>query len=125
MNHCMPSALLLIALLSYSASAEGQSLGSHQMPQVRPSDASSLMPTSKTSWERWLSHGAHNSITTSFPSSPLSSESVGLAASNVSHVPSVEPGPGFIGPEPVDVPSGLKFDMGMERGDRGGRQPLP
>jgi hypothetical protein len=46
----------------------------------------------------------------------ISSESVG----NVSQVRSVEPGPGFIGPEPADVPSRLRFDMGMERDEREG-----
>jgi hypothetical protein len=119
MTYRMPSAFLLIALFSYSALAEGQSVGSDQIHQAHHSDASALMPPSRASWESWLGHGAHNSTTTSPLSAPASSQNVDLAASNASRVPSVRPGPGFIGPEPADGLSRFKFNMEMERSDGG------
>lgn len=119
MKSCMPSALLLISLVSYSVLTEDQSVGSDQMPQANASDPSGPMSPSRGSWESWLRHGAHNSITTSPITSLSSSHNVGLAASNAFHVPSVRRGPGFIGPEPADIPSRLRFDTEMGRSDAG------
>ena len=115
MKSRMPSAVLLISLVSYSALAEAQSVGSDQMSQANASDASGLMSPSRGSWESWLRHGAHNSFTTSPSSSFSSSQNVGLAASNEFDVPSVRLGPGFIGPEPADVPPRLSVDTEMDR----------
>ena len=91
MNCPMPSAILLISLVSYSALAEAQSAEPDQIRQSNHSDGSSLMPPSRASWESWLGHERHDSITTSSTASLLSSQKVGLAASNASPVPSVDP----------------------------------
>ena len=57
MKQSMLTTFLLISLVSWSALAHAQSLGSTSTPQPVSSGASDITSAARSSWEGWLNHG--------------------------------------------------------------------
>jgi hypothetical protein len=109
MNYSMQSTFLFVSLVLGSAFAKGQVSTPNRTHETNLSEASGILRTPGSSWERWLDHGARESTATSqgppanlgAPAPAASSSSTGVGAE-------------FIGPIPSSHPSRSKF--GKEKG---------
>lgn len=104
MKHGRLSLFLLISLVSCSAIAHAQSLGSTSTPPSLSSGASGMIPVPRSSWEGWLNHGARD-VT---PGSQVPPRSPDLGRATAPLSPSIGPGSGLIGPEVGPSPSRLR-----------------
>lgn len=101
MKHGMLNTFLLISLVSWSAVAHAQSLGSTSTPQSVSSGASGMTSAPRSSWEGWLNHGTREVTTKSH----IPGRSPDLGAATAPLAPSSGPGSGLLGPEAGRSPS--------------------
>jgi len=113
MNHGKLSTVLLISLVSCSAIAQAQSLGSNSTNHATSSGVSDMARASGNSWEGWLNHGARDFTPESYV--PPRSPDLGRATAPLS--PSIGPGSGLLGLEAGSSPARLRSDR---EGDLGG-----
>lgn len=121
MKHGKLSTFLLVSMVSCSAIAHAEGLGSDGMRQPASSGASGMTRAPRSSWEGWLNHGARD-FTPESQGAPRSPD-LGKATAPLS--PWIGPGSGLIGPEAGRSPSRLRLTGEPERSgtgsDRSGR----
>lgn len=106
MKHCRLSLFLLTSVVSCSAIAPVQVVGSDNTRQAATSGASGMTPAPESSWEGWINHGARG-VT---PRSQVPPRSPDLGRATAPLSPSIGPGSGLIGPEAGRSPSRLRLN---------------
>ncbi|WHZ14349.1 MAG: hypothetical protein OJF52_001187 [Nitrospira sp.] len=104
MNHGRLSTVLLISLVSYSATVPAQSLGSDSTHHPTPSGASAMARVPESSWEMWLTHGERDFT----PESHVPPHSSDLGKETAPLSPPIGQGFGLIGLEGSHSPSELR-----------------